>query len=375
MAAILWEPSPERVEQSQLRRFQRWLGEQRGVACADTRAMHAWSTTNPGEFWAAVWDFAEVVGERGPALVSPGPAFHQWRFLPEATLNVAQTLLRDPSDEPAMLYRGEDGEAVDLSRAELHALVSRMQQMLRAADVEPGDRVAAMLPNRPEAYALAIAAASVGALFSSVSPDFGVDGALDRFGQIAPKVLVATPGYSYAGTRHDVTAKAEQIAAALPSLVATHLVTPGWLDAWQPAPVGFTPLPFDHPWLVLFSSGTTGKPKCIVHRAGGVLLKHLSEQLLHCDVQPRDRVFYFTTTGWMMFNWLGSALAARAALVLYDGSPVHPDNRVLFDLIDSAGITLFGTSAKFIDGCRKAELRPRDSHDLGTLRTITSTRT
>ncbi len=335
--------------------------------------LHAWSIEHPGEFWAMVWDELGVIGDRGERLHEPGPRLRDHRFLPDATLNVAENLLRDPSDEHAIVFRGEDGEAVNVTRAELHDMVGRIQVLLRDADVEVGDRVVAWLPNRPETYAVMLACAGLGAVFASTSPDFGTDGVIDRFGQIESTVLFSVPDYAYNGKRHDCSGRLDEIVAALPSLRASIVVEPGWLDAIEPTPITFVPLPFDHPWYVLFSSGTTGKPKCIVHRAGGVLLKHLTEHVFHSDLGPGDRVFYFTTAGWMMWNWLASGLATGATLVLFDGAPTYPDANRLFDLADEVGVTFFGTSAKFLDACANAGIRPADTHDLGTVRTLAST--
>jgi acetoacetyl-CoA synthetase len=370
---VLWTPSPGRAEASALRRFQAFVEERHGLDVSTYRRLHDWSIDQAGPFWADVWDFCELRGERGSELVEPAVEMRNVRFLPEATLNVAENLLGDPTDDLAIIFRGEDGESLELTRAELHDLVARVRMLLGESGVGPGDRVAAWLPNRPETYAVMLAAASIGAVFSSTSPDFGADGVLDRFGQIEPKVLFAAEGYHYNGALHDCTERLATIEAGLPTLERTVVIGPDWLTGHEPVPIEFTPLPFDHPWYVLYSSGTTGKPKCIVHRAGGVLLKHLLEQSIHCDVRSGDRVFYFTTAGWMMWNWLASALASRAAVVLYDGAPMHPGPTRLFDLADEVGITLFGTSAKFIDACKNAGIRPRDTHDLSTLRTITST--
>ncbi len=371
--APLWTPDQERVASSNLSRFQSWLSERLDGDIADFDALHRWSIAVPGRFWSEAWDFCEVVGHKGERLAEASPEFRHTRFLPDATLNVGQNLLGSPSDELAIIYRGEDGEAIDASRADLHDLVGKIQHLLQGAGIGEGDRVAAWLPNRPETYAVMIAAVGLGAVFCSTSPDFGTDGVIDRFGQIRPSILFATPGYTYNGKQHDCLARLDEIVAGLPSLRETVVVEPGWLDHHPSQPVITKALPFDHPWYVLFSSGTTGKPKCIVHRAGGVLLKHLVEQRLHCDIRPRDRVFYFTTAGWMMWNWLASALASDAAIVLYDGAPTHPDTNRLFDLVDDVGITLFGTSAKFIDACQNAGIRPKDSHDLSSLRAINST--
>ena len=387
-AGPLWTPSPERVARSNLVHFRGWLRDRLGVDAPDWESLHRWSVRHSGEFWAAVWDWCGVRGDRGERLVErpdtdqcpdPGERMRRTRFLPDARLNVAENLLGPPSQDTAIVFRGEDGETAELTRAELHDMTGRVQQLLIDAGVGPGDRVAAWMPNRPEAYAVMLAAAGLGAVFSSTSPDFGTTGVLDRFSQIAPTVLFACAGYPYGGRRHDCTERLRDISASLPSLNRTVMVEPGWLDGYgagfgsEPTPVVFRELPFDHPWYVLYSSGTTGPPKCIVHRAGGLLVKHLSEHRLHCDVRPGDRVFYFTTTGWMMWNWLASTLACGAAAVLYDGSPGHPGPERLFDLVDDVGVTLFGTSAKFVDACRNAGSRPAASHDLSSLRTVTST--
>ena len=387
-APPLWTPSPERVAGSNLEQFRAWLRDSRGVDAADFESLHRWSVRHSGEFWASVWDWCGVRGDRGERLVEiPGEAagtdggdrLRRTRFLPDARLNVAENLLGPVSDDVAVIFRAEDGEAAELTRSELHDMTGRVQQLLIDAGVGPGDRVAAWLPNRPETYAVMLAAAGLGAVFSSTSPDFGTTGVLDRFSQISPTVLFACADYPYGGRRHDCTERLRDISANLGSLNRTVLVEPGWLDGYgagfgaAPTPVVFRELPFDHPWYVLYSSGTTGPPKCIVHRTGGLLVKHLCEHRLHCDVRPGDRVFYFTTAGWMMWNWLASTLACGAAAVLYDGSPAHPGADRLFDLVDETQVTLFGTSAKFIDACSNAGIRPEATHDLSSLRTLTST--
>jgi acetoacetyl-CoA synthetase len=376
--APLWTPDADRIAGANLHRlFARCAAEHGlvfgGAPAEDYSTLHAWSTEHPGEFWAMVWDELGVIGDRGERSHEPGPRLRDHRFLPDATLNVAENLLREPSDELAIVFRGEDGEAVDVTRAELHDMVGRIQVLLRDAGVGVGDRVVAWLPNRPETSAVMLACAGLGAVFASTSPDFGTDGVIDRFGQIEPTVLFSVPDYAYNGKRHDCAGRLDEIVAALPSLRASIAVEPGWLDAVESTPITFVPLPFDHPWYVLFSSGTTGKPKCIVHRAGGVLLKHLTEHVFHSDLGPGDRVFYFTTAGWMMWNWLASGLATGATLVLFDGAPTYPDANRLFDLADEVGVTFFGTSAKFLDACANAGIRPTDTHDLGTVRTLAST--
>ncbi len=379
----LWTPSDERVAATRLAAFMADLG------VPDYPALHRLSVEDPATFWRHGWDFCGVVGDPGDVVVEPGDRLRTTRFFPEARLNAAETLLARGDDAPAMLFEGEAGDERQLSWAELRRLVASYQQLLLDAGVTTGDRVAAMMANTPDIYAVMLAATGLGAVFSSVSPDFGVDGVVDRFGQIEPVVLVASDGYWYGGRWFACGEKLEQIAGRIPSLRSVVVVPygdelrgpldselvigPEALAGVDPGPVRYERLPFDHPWYVLYSSGTTGKPKCIVHRAGGVLLKHLVEQQLHCDVRRGDRVFYFTTAGWMMWNWLASALGSGATLVLYDGSPFHPGPARLFDLVARTRATLMGISAKFIDACAKEGLRPAETHDLGSLRTMCST--
>jgi acetoacetyl-CoA synthetase len=388
--APLWTPSPERVATTNLRAFADFAAGSTTLAATDYDELHRWSIERPEEFWVALWDFAGVVGDRGGRVVEPAAELWRTRYFPDATLNFAANLLRRRDSSPALLFAREDGLRRTVTWDELHDLVARIQAALRRAGVERGDRVAAWLPNGPEAYALMLAAAGMGAVFSSCSPDFGTQGVLDRFGQIEPAVLVAVDGYRYDGRDFDCLDRLAEIAEGLPTVRAIPVIdylgdSPGFArvdravpwDAWlgddDPGGLELTPLPFDHPLYVLYSSGTTGLPKCIVHRAGGVLLKHLVEHRLHCDVKADDRVFYFTTTGWMMWNWLASALASDATLVLFDGIPTASGGTVLWDLADELGMTLFGTSAKFLDTCRQLGLRPADTHDLASVRTITST--
>jgi acetoacetyl-CoA synthetase len=389
MNAALWTPSPERVEASNLRAFARASGDD-SVATGGYEALHRWSVAEPGRFWRAVWDWAGVVGEPGEAVVAPGGDMWRTRYFPDAELNFAENLLRRRDGTAAIEFAREDGARRHVTWAELHDLVSRLQQALVAADVAAGDRVAAFMPNVPEVYALMLAAASIGATFSSCSPDFGVRGVLDRFGQIEPTVLVGVDGYLYDGRRYETLTRLREIRTELPSVrrvpvlgvfddapdvgaIEDAVGWEQWMAPYEAAPVEFAALPFDHPLYVLYSSGTTGLPKCIVHRAGGILLKHLVEHRLQCDVRPGDRVLYFTTTGWMMWNWLASALASEATAVVYDGSPAYQRARVLWDLADELDVTLFGTSAKFLDSCRKLGLRPAETHSLAGVRTITST--
>jgi len=389
--APLWTPDPARKAASQLVAFMGEANRRHGAGCTSYADLHAWSIARPDLFWDLVWDFAGIVGEKGGTLLRDPDRMPGARFFPDAKLNFAENLLRRNDDGEALVFQGEDKVTLRLSWAELNALVSRLQQALAAAGVGVGDRVAAMMPNRPETIALMLATASLGAVFSSCSPDFGERGVLDRFGQIEPKVFVTVDGYWYNGKPIAIGDKLKAIAGQLSSAKTVVIVPylggaealaadlPGgvvlesFLAPYAPRPVAYQRLPFDHPLYILFSSGTTGVPKCIVHGAGGTLLQHVKEHRLHCDVRRDDRVFYFTTCGWMMWNWLASGLACEATLILFDGSPFAPAPNVLFDLAQRERVTLFGTSAKFIDACKKAGLEPAATHDLSALRLITST--
>jgi acetoacetyl-CoA synthetase len=365
--APIWTPSDARIDAANLTRFAGRLPY-----------AQVWerSVADPARFWNAVWDFTEIAGTKGSRIAIDLDRMPGARFFPDARLNFAENALREDGDGPAIIARAEQGEARILSWRELRAEVAAFAAALRAAGIVPGDRVAAYLPNIAEAIVAVLGCAAVGAVWSSCSPDFGVQGVLDRFGQIAPRVFIAAESYQYGGKTFDQRDKIAQVLARLPSVEQRIVGTDGWQRFVSPhrgAPLAFERLPFDQPLYILYSSGTTGVPKCIVHGAGGTLIQHLKEHQLHCDVKPGDRVFYFTTLGWMMWNWLVSALASRATILLYDGSPFHPDGRILFDFADQTGMTLFGTSAKYIDALAKAGVRPADTHALTSLRTITST--
>ncbi|MFZ2467688.1 MAG: acetoacetate--CoA ligase [Parvibaculum sedimenti] len=386
--APLWTPSSARVAATNLTAFAAHLAARHGTQFADYAALHQWSIDHPEAFWDAVWDFCGVVGEKGTRFIVDGDQMPGAKFFPDAKLNFAENLLAHEGDGPALLFNNEGVASAPTTWTELKSRVARFASVLRRWGVEPGDRVAAFMPNCPETIIAMLAVTSLGAVFSSCSPDFGVRGVLDRFGQIAPKVLVACDGYRYAGKVLPSHEKLAEIIEGLPSLEHVAIVPfigEGPKDLAKAedfetlvanvpvAPLSFARLPFAHPLYIMYSSGTTGVPKCIVHSAGGTLLQHLKEHKLSCDEKPGDVLFYFTTCGWMMWNWLVSGLAAGATLALYDGSPFHPSERVLFDYIDAAKIRIFGTSAKFIDAVKKSGFKPRETHSLASMETILST--
>ena len=387
----LWTPSTRRIASTRLDRYRRLHHGD----LTDSDALWAWSVDEAPTFWAEMWDHAQLRGDRGDRLVAEHPDFWRWRFLPDAVINVAENLLmpRGGAAEEAIVWRREDGASRSLSWDELRAQVAAFAAHLRSIGVGPGDRVAAWMPHVPETIIAFLGASSTGAVFTSTSADFGVEGVVDRFGQTEPVVLVAADGYRYGGKDFSCLDRLAEIVDRLPSVasvvVVGHLADDpelpelpasrsiiSWTEAIERhagAGQAFVALPGDHPLYILYSSGTTGKPKCIVHRSLGVLLKHVAEQQLQCDIAAGDRVFYFTTCGWMMWNWLVSALGSGATIVLYEGNPAHPGPGVLFDLVDELHVTLMGVSAKFIDASMKAGLRPIESHDLGALRSICST--
>jgi acetoacetyl-CoA synthetase len=363
----LWTPSPDRVARANLTRF----GQGRPYA-----DLYEWSVTKPLEFWAAMWEFAGIRGVRGERNAIDMDRMPGARFFPDATLNFAENVLHFDTDVPAIISTSESGTPRTVSWRELRAETAAFAAALRAAGIRPGDRVAAYLPNVPEAIVAVLGAASVGAVWSSCSPDFGVQGVLDRFGQIAPRILIAADSYVYGGKTFDQRARIAEVLKQLPTVERAIVGAAGWeafIGPHRGAAPSYAQLPFNHPLYILYSSGTTGVPKCIVHGAGGTLIQHLKEHQLHCDIQPGDRVFYYTTLGWMMWNWLVTVLASGATILLYDGAPFHPDGNALFTFADETEMTLFGTSAKFIDAVAKAGLHPRETHSLATVRTMTST--
>ncbi|GAP65646.1 acetoacetyl-CoA synthase [Mizugakiibacter sediminis] len=387
----IWTPSEERIERSNLNRFLRFAREETGNEDLRRYApLYDYSIAHPERFWTLVWDFCGVraSGEREPVLVD-GERMPGAKWFPNVRLNFAQNLLRYKDDRPALVFRNEWGHRRQYTYAELHAEVGRVAHALREAGVVAGDRVAGFLPNMPETVIAMLAATSLGATWSSCSPDFGINGVVDRFGQIAPKVLFTADAYPYGGKTHDCLDRIRGVLDRIPSIERLVVIPysgqplrlqglrgavawPEFADSVEHA-LEFVPTPFDHPVYIMYSSGTTGAPKCIVHGAGGTLLQHLKELVLHTDLKREDRIFYYTTCGWMMWNWLVSGLAVGATVVLYDGSPFHPDGNVLWDLADEIGISVFGTSAKWIAAIEKAGIRPRETHKLTALKTILST--
>jgi len=390
MTAPLWKPAPERAAATHLARFIQLVGQQLDPAVRDWDSLYQFSIDQPEAFWKAMWEFGSVVAEtRGERFVEDWPAMPGTRFFPDARLSFAENLLKHRDERPAIIHAGEDGVHGQISHAELYQRVAGVAASLRAMGVGEGDRVAGYLPNIPETVIAMLAANSIGAVWSSCSPDFGVQGVLDRFGQIEPKVLFCAAAYRYNGKVFDCLDRVRDLAEKIPSIerivvtpyVAEQVELAGlpnailWDDFADAAAteIDFAQLPFDHPLYILYSSGTTGVPKCIVHGQGGTLLQHLKELMLHTDLHRDDRLFYFTTCGWMMWNWLVSGLSVGSTIVLFDGSPFHPDGNVLWDLADEAGVSVFGTSAKWIAACDKAGIKPRETHRLDALKVILST--
>jgi acetoacetyl-CoA synthetase len=388
----LWQPSAELVEQARLTEYMRWLAAERGRSFSSYDELWRWSVEDLEGFWSSIWDYFGVLADGEPESVLSDRVMPGARWFEGTRLNYAEHVFagREDGAEVAILHASELRQLDRLTWDQLRAQVAALAGGLRALGVEQGDRVVAYMPNTPEAIVAFLATASIGAIWSSCSPDFGPASVIDRFAQIEPKVLFAVDGYSYGGKRFDRRRVLAELQEAMPSLERT-VVLPyldpdpeldGLRDAmpWQEAldagagqELRFERVPFDHPLWVLYSSGTTGLPKAIVQGHGGILLEHLKKLHLHVDSHPGDRLFWFTTTGWMMWNFLLSGLLTRAAIVLYDGSPGYPDMGVLWDLAERAGVTMFGTSASYIAACMKAGVEPGAGRDLSRLSAVGST--
>ncbi len=389
MTEPLWRPSQSRIDNANITKLIQSINQQQNLSLQSYSDLHEYSVTYPELFWSEVWDFASVVGEKGEEVLINSDKMPGAKWFPGAKLSYAENLLRLRNDEPAIIFRGEDRVKLSYSWNELYDTVSRCAQALKASGVNKGDRVAAYMPNMPQTIIFMLATSAIGAVWSSCSPDFGVQGVVDRFGQIEPKVLLAVDGYFYNGKRFPTHEKLTQIIQRLPSLEKTVVVSyiddnaaaeinstvplDEFVEPYVAVDIDFERLPFNHPLFIMFSSGTTGAPKCIVHSAGGTLLQHLKEHQLQTDVKPGDRLFYFTTCGWMMWNWLVTGLASEATLLLFDGSPFHPSGEALFEFAEAEQMNVFGTSAKYIDALIKHKIEPGKNYNLDSLKALLST--
>jgi acetoacetyl-CoA synthetase len=388
--SLLWEPSSEVIKNAELSQYMRWLAAERGFTFATYRELWQWSVSDLSGFWQSIWDYFGVRASAPATQVLGDRKMPGARWFPGARLNYAETIFaRMRREGPALLYQAEDEPLRVIGRAEIEQQVAQLAGVLQGLGVQAGDRVVAYLPNIPEAAVGLLACASLGAVWSSCSPDFGSRSVLDRFSQIEPKVLLAVDGYRYGGKAFNRLDTVRALQASLPSVEKTILIPlldeqpVQWANTWlwpetlaaagDSPPLDFAQLAFDHPLWVLYSSGTTGLPKPIVHGHGGIILEHLKELILHMDLKPADRFFWYTSTGWMMWNYLVSGLITGGTVILYNGSPGYPDLNVLWQLAEKSGLTYFGTSAAFIHACLKAGLRPNQEYDLSRIRAVGST--
>ncbi len=391
MKTPLWQPSAERIKNSNLSCLMTQLKEKKGLNFSTYDELYKWSVTERADFWESIWEYGGIIASTTyDKVLVDGDKMPGAKWFSGARLNFAENLLRFRDDREALVFKGEDQEAVRISYAELYDQVARLAAALREAGVQCGDRVAGFVPNMIETVVAMLAATSIGAIWSSCSPDFGIKGVLDRFGQIEPKILFTANGYSYNGKKFSSLEKIGEILGSLPSIKKVVVIPyteeradisaidkavhyQDFLKKQDNLEIEFAQLPFDHPLYIMYSSGTTGTPKCIVHGTGGTLIQHLKEHLFHVDLKREDRIYYFTTCGWMMWNWLVSALAVGATTILFDGSPFYPDGGATFKLAESEKISVYGTSAKFLAAVQQSGLKPGTTFDLSSIKTICST--
>ncbi len=387
---VLWSPSDERIKSSRMYKFIKIINQKHNINIKNFTDLHNWSIKNKIDFWSIIWDFFDVIGSKGTKpYIEPINKMPGSKFFPNGKVNYAENMLAGDISGPAIVFKSENKIRKEVSWKELKAQVAALANFLKTLGVTKGDRVAAYMPNMPETVIMMLASSSLGAIFSSASPDFGVDGVLDRFGQIEPKILLTTDGYWYNGKEIKITKKVIEVVEALPSLqkiiIAPLLgIETGYnndkfvkyndiQNQYKTNEILFEPLALSDPLYIMFSSGTTGKPKCIVHSNGGILLKHLVEMGLHSNAKKESRVFYFTTCGWMMWNWLVSGLLLKSTIYLYDGSPFYPNAEVLWNFVDSEKINFMGVSAKYIDALSKENINVIGKYKLKNLEIIGST--
>ncbi len=391
MADLLWQPTDSEIRDTNIYRFMQTVNKRFNTRFEDYSQLHQWSVDHLDDFWATVWDFVAIQSSRPYDVVIDAPSrMPGAKWFQGAELNFAQNLLRFRDDHTALIFRGENKVHRTVTYAQLYDQVARLAGPMRKAGVQPGDRVVGFVPNMPESIVAMLAAASIGAVWSSCSPDFGIKGVLDRFGQIKPKVLFTADGYYFKGKPIDSLARIADILKDLPSIEKVVVIPylkdrpeighvphavhyADFLDSEPGEEIDFAQLPFEHPLYIMYSSGTTGLPKCMVQSAGGVLINQLKEHVLHTDVTRDDTVFYFTTCGWMMWNWLTASLAVGATLMLYDGNPFHPDAGALWQMTEDDKVTVFGTSAGYLAALQNSGLKPKERYNLSTLRALLST--
>ncbi len=390
MSRLLWTPSDERKKQTNMYRFMQFVNSRHNKDFSEYSSLHRWSVENISDFWASIWDFTEIIASVPYGSVMDKLKMPNVKWFDGAELNFAENLLRHRDDRIAIIFKGETRDKISITYAQLYDEVARLAKSLKEMGVKKGDRVAGFMPNMPHSIFAMLAATSIGAIWSSCSPDFGIKGVLDRFGQIRPKVLFTANGYSYKGKKVDSLNRITDVLQRLDSIERVivvpyteenpdisgipHGISYGdFISNDKDAVLDFEQLPFDHPVYIMYSSGTTGLPKCMVQSVGGILINHLKELILHADLGRKDRIFYFTTCGWMMWNWLVSSLAVGATVILYDGQPFYPDEGVLWEFAQDVGMTVFGTSAAYISAISSASLIPSEKYDLTPLRMLLST--